>query len=197
MKRLPLIWRVFVSTSLFTTLLFVVIGYIVQDHSSRATALMLEDELGSSFRAYESLWRSRSEFLRSISQVISGMPDVRAAFGTGDGATIRDTAGELWSRISQSDAVFFVTDPEGRILASLSNWAPQSVKSIDAVRTARARFPEQSSGFTMLGDQLHQIVVTPVYVDSGSGSALITVLVAGFPVNNELAGELPQLTGGS
>src|SRR3982751_6776871 len=108
MKRLPLIWRVFVSTSLFTTLLFVLIGYIVQSHSSRTTTVMLEDELRSSFLAYESLWRSHAEYLGSVSQLISGMPDVRSAFGTGDGATIRDTAGEVWGRVSGADAVFLV-----------------------------------------------------------------------------------------
>ena len=197
MKRLPLIWRVFVSTSLFTTLLFVLIGYILQSHAARTTELMLAEEMRASFRAYESLWKSRSDLLASVSRVISGMPDVRAAFGTRDGATIRDTAGELWSRVSQSDADFFVTDPEGRMLASLSNAVPASLSQIDAVRSARGRFPEQSSGFTFLGDQLHLVVVTPVYVDAGSGSALITVLVAGFPINDDLAMTVRQLTGGS
>src|SRR3954447_25626101 len=146
MKRLPLIWRVFLSTSLFTTLLFVLIGYMVQSHASRTTQDMLIEEMRASFRAYESLWRSRSDLLASISRVISGMPDVRAAFGTRDGATIRDTAGELWARVSQVDAVFLVTDPEGRVLASLSNTVPGSFRSIDAVRTARGKFPQQSSG---------------------------------------------------
>ncbi len=197
MKRLPLIWRVFLSTSLVTTLLFVLIGYMVQSHTTRTTDLMLAEEMRASFRAYDSLWKSRTELLASVSRVISGMPDVRAAFGTRDGATIRDTAGELWARVSQSDAVFLVTDPEGRVLASLSNTVLGSLRSIDAVRTARRKFPQQSSGFTLLGDELHQVVITPVYVDSGSGRALITVLVAGFSVNDELALALRQLTGGS
>jgi signal transduction histidine kinase len=185
------------STSLFTTLLFVLIGYTVQTHSSRTTSLMLADELQSSFRAYESLWKSRSEQLASISRVLSGMPEVRAAFGTGDRATIRDTAGELWARVSQADAAFFVTDPEGNIIASLSNTVPAESGRIDAVKRGWVRFPEQSSGFTMLGDQLHQVVITPVYVESGRGPALINVLVAGFPVSNELARAVRDLTGGS
>ena len=124
MKRLPLIWRVFLSTSLVTTLMFVLIGYMVQRHTTRTTDLMLAEEMRASFRAYDSLWKSRTELLASVSRVISGMPDVRAAFGTRDGATIRDTAGELWSRVSQSDAVFLVTDPEGRVLASSATLFP-------------------------------------------------------------------------
>ena len=52
----------------------------------------------ASFHAYDSLWRSRAEMLASVSLVISRMSDVRAAFSTGDQATIRDTAKELWTR---------------------------------------------------------------------------------------------------
>ena len=51
--------------------------------------------------------------------VVSRMSDVRAAFSTGDAATIRDTAKELWDKISREDAIFLVTDPRGKVIASL------------------------------------------------------------------------------
>jgi signal transduction histidine kinase len=188
---------VFLSTSLFTTILFVLIGYIVQTHSAHTTSVMLEEELRSSFRAYESLWSSRAEFLSSVSRLMSGMPDVRAAFSTGDGATIRDSAGELWSRISRSDAVFLVTDPTGLIIASLSNSVPVSRTRIDSVAAVASAFPSQSSGFSFLGNRLHQVVITPVYVDSGRGPALINVLVAGFAVDDRLVQALKESTDGS
>ena len=119
----------------------VLIGYLVQSHSARTTSVMLEEELRSSFRAYESLWSSRAEFLSSVSRLMSGMPDVRAAFSTGDGATIRDSAGELWSRISRSDAVFLVTDPTGLIIESLSQFpVPVSRTRIDSVAAVASAF---------------------------------------------------------
>lgn len=197
MRRLPLIWRVFLSTSLFTTLLFMLIGYIVQSHTTHTTSVMLEEELRSSFRAYDSLWRSRAEYLGSISRVISGLPEVRSAFGTGDGATILDTAGEVWSRVSAADAVFLVTDPEGKVIASLSSTLPKSLQRIGAVAAVAANFPEQGRGFSFLGERLHQVVITPVYVDSGRGPALINVLVAGFAVDDTLARTLKDSTAGS
>lgn len=197
MKRLPLLWRVFLSTSLFTTLLFLLIGYIVQAHSLRTASQMFEEELRSSFRAYEAVWRSRSEYLASVSRMMSGLPDVRAAFGTGDGATIRDTAAEVWSRVSRSDAVFLVTDPEGQVIASLSGDGAPAPRNIAVVPSVSSRFPEQSSGFAFLGNKLHQIVVTPVYVDSGRGPALINVLLAGFPVDNRFAEALKEQISGS
>jgi len=196
MRRLPLIWRVFLSTSLFTTLVFALIGWVVQNHSAATTSLILEDELQSSFRAYESLWKARADMLASVSRVVGGMPEVRSAFGTGDRATIRDVAGELWVRIAQGDAVFLVTDPEGKVIASLSSSVPASLTRIDAVEAATPKFPEQGTGFTFLGDQLHRVVITPVYVDTARGPGLINVLVTGFPVDNKLARTMRDTTGG-
>ena len=191
MKRLPLLWRVFLSTSLVTTVLFVLIAYLVQSHALRTADIMLSEELQSSFRAYQSVWQARSEFLGSLSKAISGMPDVRAAFGTGDRATIRDTASDLWARVSPGQAVFLVTDPNGEVISG-------GIRGrIMAVNAVAPRFPKQGTGFLFLGSRLHQVVITPVYVEGGRGPALISVLVAGFPVDQASAESLKSSTGGT
>ena len=64
----------------------------------------LEEEVQASFHAYASLWKARTELLSRVSLIMAGMPDVRAAFSTGDEATIRDSAGELWSQDLQPRA---------------------------------------------------------------------------------------------
>lgn len=197
MSRLPLLWRIYLSTSIITTLLFVLVASLAQSYALSTTTSMLEEELRSSFRAYQSLWNSRSEQLASLSQVISGMADVRAAFGTGDAATIRDSAAELWSRISRLDAIFVVTDPHGAVIASLSGTSFVPPQKIDAVERVSAAFPKQGSGFWFLGPRLFQIVVTPVYVDSARGPALLNVLVAGFAVDDSLVAALRNSTAGS
>ena len=191
MKRLPLLWRVFVSTSLVTTVLFVLIAYLVQTHALRTADMMLSEELESSFRAYQSVWRARSEFLASLSKAISRMPDVRAAFGTGDRATIRDTAADLWARVSPGEAVFLVTDPKGYVISGAQNGR------VEAVNAVAPQFPKQGTGFLFLGARLHQVVITPVYVEGGRGPALISVLVAGFPVDQASAESLKSSTGGT
>jgi signal transduction histidine kinase len=123
---------------------------------------------------------------------------VRAAFSTGDRLTIRDTAGELWARISDADAVFLVTDPQGRVIASLGGEPSQAIEGdLPFVSAARARFPEQASGFVFFNDRLYQVTVTPVYVQSGSEPVLIDVVVAGYLVDKQLAEQLKRATGGS
>ena len=196
--RLSLLWKILLSTSIALTLLFAVMGWIVQDNATRAMSASVSDEVQASFRAYDSLWRSRAETLASISLVISRMSDVRAAFSTGDQATIRDTAGELWKQISNQDAIFVVADPGGKVLASLGGEFGDAFKQdLPVVRDAAPRFPMQASGFMTTGGRLYQIAVTPVYVQAGRGMGLLNVLVAGYLVNQEVVRNLKTSTGGS
>ena len=194
--RMSLLWRVFLSTSLAATALFGVVGWLAQYQVLTATRAMLDEELQNSLRAYEASWKARADHLASLSRVISAMPDVRAAFGTGDTATIRDTAGDLWNRLSLGRALFLVTAPDGRVIASLGA-TRVDIASVEAVTQAAERFPAQGAGFALLGESLYQLVITPVYVEGGRGPALINVLVAGFPMDEHALSDLKQNAGGS
>lgn len=196
--KLTLLWKVLLAISLSLTALFGLTGWLVQNYAIRNTTLSVEAEVRSSLSAYESLWRARREELASISLILSNMSDVRAAFSTGDQATIRDTAGELWSKISNRAALFLVTDPQGKVIASLggareNGWPDR----LSVVTAAAPMFPKQASGFVREAGSLYQIVVTPVYVHASGGDALLNVLVAGFAIDSAIAKELKQSTGGS
>ena len=126
------------------------------------------------------------------------MSDVRAAFSTGDEATIRDTAGELWSRISEENAIFLVTDPRGRVIASLGG---QPARSLPAELTwcaaprplSRARPPASwrtADGSTTSPSR--RCTCRPP-----DGTALLNVLVAGYDVDAHVARSLKESTGGS
>src|SRR4249919_2177596 len=123
--RLSLLWKILLSTSVAITALFTVAGWMVLHDALDTTTRSLEEEVQASFQAYRSLWQSRLSRLASVSLILSQMSDVRKAFGTGDQATIHDTAGELWSKVSEENALFLVTDPRGRLVASLSG-VPES-----------------------------------------------------------------------
>src|SRR5690242_11279867 len=148
LSNLPLLAKILLSTSVLLTVLFAITGQIVLRHIHRAVSESLEDEVRNSFQAYTSLLKSRAELLSSVSRIMATLPEVRLAFGTGDRNTIKDTASEMWGRISPSNAMFLVTDPRGRVIASLSGKGPMSEETqLDVVQRAAARFPEQSSGF--------------------------------------------------
>jgi signal transduction histidine kinase len=197
-SRLSILWKILLSTSVAITAVFAVAGWFAVNSATRATSESIQHEVRDSFQAYQSLWRSRTNRLASISAILSAMSDVRAAFGTGDAATIRDTAGELWSRVSDENAFFLVTTPDGRVIASLGKLPRDPLPGeLPIVHDALAHFPAQVSGFLARGERLYFIAVTPVYVQATQGTALINVLVAGYDVDSGVAARLKDDTGGS
>jgi signal transduction histidine kinase len=199
LRSMPLLWRIFLSTSIAITALFAVMGWILQEQFVRSASQSVEEEVRASFQAYDSLWRERANQLASVSLVLSRMKEVRAALGTGDKATISDAAGEMWDRISQPGTLFLISDPDGAVIAASGASGTFQGGFTDApfVRAAASQFPSQARGFVVLSGRIYQIVVTPVYVATGDGTALINVLVAGIPVDAELGQQLKDSTGGS
>jgi len=139
--------KLLLSTSIALTILFAATGWILQSHVIRMTEQTLADETRTAFKAYESLWQSRKDQLASTSLILSHMAEVRAAFSTGDPATIRDAAGELWQKkTSQQGAIFIVADPRGRVIATLGE-SPDSGdwRELKAVSDASSQCPVQCS----------------------------------------------------
>ena len=188
-SRLSLLWKILLSTSVAVTLLFALTGWIVLRNAVETTTQTMEDEVGASFQAYQSLWESRAHLLGSVSLTLSQMSDVRAAFGTQDPATIRDTASELWKRLAIKSAVFVVTDARGRVIASAGGLP---IAGQDVLAAAR-QFPLQATGLLVRGGHLYQTVFTPVYLESVPQN----VLVAAYGVDSLVARRLREATGGS
>jgi signal transduction histidine kinase len=206
-SRLSLLWKILLSTSVAITVLFSLTGWIVENDALETTSRSLEQEVQASFQAYRSLWQSRADRLASMSLLLSRMSDVRRAFGTGDPATIKDSASEFWSTASENP-LLLVTDPRGRLIASVGS-APELAawRELDVVPEAASQFTQpvlssslkdqQAKGFMLKEGNLYQVAVTPVYVQSGSGMALLDVLVAGYQVDHLVAQNLKDSTGGS
>jgi signal transduction histidine kinase len=191
-----LLWKILLSTALIITVVLAATAWFVEEQTVTALTADLQGAIQSGFSSYESLWKTRADSLRSLSIVLSTMSDVRAAFQTNDRATIRDTAGEIWSRISQSNAIFIVTDPRGHVIASLGG-LPVEGDDLAIVRAASPHFPSQAEGFAVQNGALYELVITPVYVQTSTAPGLLNVLVAGFPVDSAVAAALKQRTGGS
>ncbi|MBL8291605.1 MAG: HAMP domain-containing protein [Bryobacterales bacterium] len=199
--RLSLLAKIWLSTAVVVTTLYAITGLLLQRHTLAMTNQSLQEEVRASLQAYESLWRSRSDTLASVAAIISSTPNVRAAFQTRHRPTIQDAAGELWVKVAdelKENAFFTVADPEGNTVASLDSAAPGRLPDAwPMIATVRQRFPKQAAGFAVIGNQLYQLVFTPVYVDSTGGSSLVSVLVSGFSVDHSVAERLRESTGGS
>ena len=149
------------------------------------------------FQAYKSLFQSRADLLSSVSRLLASMNDVRRVLSTGDRAMIEDTkpASCGSGQVSDSNPIFLVTDPDGKVIASLGGVTSLPLdKNLEVVPDASRKFPQQSTGFLLQNGDLYQISVTPVYVDSTHGRALLKVLVAGYRVDATVVQRLKERT---
>ena len=195
LRSVSLLWRILFSTSIAITLLFAALGWFLQEQFASVASASLEEEVRTSFQAYDSLWNARADQLATVSLALSRMKEVRGAFGTGDRATITDSAKEVWDKLAADpDTLFLVSDPVGNVIASVGTLP--NLTEAPFVKAASRQFPKQARGLVVLQDRLYQIVVTPVYVASGQEPALLDVLAAGVPVDASL-GALKSSTGGS
>ena len=197
LKSLSLLWRILLSTSLTLTALFAVTGWMVESYAVRVSEHSLEEEVKTSVEAYQAYWSARAHNVGTVSKIISSMSDVRAAFQTGDRATIRDTAEQLWSQVSEQDAAFLVLDPAGDVITSLGGDYSKVEIIPRELDSAMKSFPEQVAGFLARGQSLYYVVLTPVYVQSFSGKALLNILLMAVRVDRTLAETLKTSTNGS
>ncbi len=208
-RRLPLLAKIMLSTSVALTALFAITTEFVLHDIRQTMSQSLQQEVAVSFQAYKSLWQSRADLVSSAGRLMSDMPDVRAAFGSNDKPTIIEKAGELWQKVSNLNAIFLVADPTGQVIASLSgDTPPELTGKLDFVRRAAEGFPytiEESTatpppvtGYFIPPNScnLYQISVTPVYVQSTPGEPLRkqNILVAGLRVDALVAQNLKAAT---
>jgi signal transduction histidine kinase len=197
LKGISLLWRILLSTSIAVTALFALTGWMVQTYAIRVSQHSIEEEVRTSLQAYEALWSARAHSIAAASRIISSMSDVRAAFMTGDRATIRDTAEQLWSQVSDQDALFLVLDPTGNIIASLGgDYRDLDVTGVH-LQSAMKTFPKQVAGYVKRGSHLYYVVLTPVYVESSTGRALLNILLVAVDIDTNLAHTLKSSTHGS
>jgi hypothetical protein len=140
--RLSLPVKILLATSCVVTLLFGITLLIVLGNINRSLSGSLKEEVRDSYRTCESVFQARHELMRSIRGVVIEMKEARPAIGTGEKAATEAGAGELWAKVSGPDAIYPITDPNGKLLAlpgSVTSLPP--AQTLEIVRTAAVKFP--------------------------------------------------------
>ena len=170
-------------------------------------AANLRNEIQGSLKAYESLWQARADMLRSVSRALSNMSDVRRAFCRPTTAPpIQDTAAEFWTRVAQNGDSR--SGSHRRLPRHRSSGRGDRI-ALAAAATFRRRASSLSSVMPRLGSPSSPTASLWRAAASTSSSSLrstckcraapacLSVLVAGFPVDQLVARDLKDRTGGS
>lgn len=192
LRSFPLRWRLFLASSTTITFLFAAAGWGLQRYGLRVADESVRSEIRSSMQAYDAVWTARTQLLSATTAVMSSMSDVRAAFMTRDPKTIRDSAGEIWSRVSDSSAVFLVLSPTGGLIASLGKESDRGLPTALSEAGAMNDLSKQRAGYVKVNAELYYVVLTPVYVQTSAEPVLLNVLCAGFPIDSTVVQQLHQ-----
>jgi len=204
--RFSLLAKIYLATAVAVTTLFAAAGWFFLYQASSALHTGLEQEVRASLATVDASLESRTEHLSTASALLASMSDIRAAFGSKDTATVRDSAAEFWDRAQAGhkhveSAVFTVATPAGVVLASVAGQTPSGLQigralPASVLNPAQRAFPRQSGAFAQWDGTVWQIVVTPLYVDSGNRPALLNILVGAHPLTRETLQDLKERTGG-
>ncbi|MCC6394962.1 MAG: sensor histidine kinase [Bryobacterales bacterium] len=195
-RRISLLWKIWLSTSVALTAMFALMGYLVQESVQYTATRSLQEEVQSSAKAYQALWEERAEVLETLARVLSGMPATLSALERGRGDA-RESVAEVWNRAlgkARAHSFILLSGARGELVTVVprDSVIPSNVPVL--VEHARRYFPQQAKGFFVENSILHQVALTPIYAAEGR---LNGVLVAGFPVTDGVAQQLKESTGRS
>ena len=175
--------------------MFALTGWMIQRYAASVGQHSIEEEVRTSLQAYESLWGARVHNLASVSRIISSMSDVRSAFMTHDRATIRDTAQQLWSQVSEQMPVSWCSIRQARRLLHSAEIPNFDKRRSHGLGDEALPEPELRLHQARIASLLR--VFTPVYVQAANGQGLLNVLLVAFDINDSLAQALKKSTHGS
>ncbi|MFN7936322.1 MAG: ATP-binding protein [Bryobacteraceae bacterium] len=199
LRRLSLLWKIWLSTSVALTILFVAIGYLVQRGVQETATASLQEEVHASLKAYEALWESKVELFESLAAFMSGMPEALQALEGRhrDGTQVLLESWVRATREMRGTGFVLLINRKGIVLTGLPQAGAAPVDIAPILQRIAANPNEQRTGFFVQNSILHHIVVTPFYSGPpGSGEPAGTA-IAGFAVNADVARDLKESTGSS
>lgn len=199
LRRLSLLWKIWLSTSVALTALFAAMGYLVQRGVQETATRSLQEEVQASLKAYEALWESKVELFESLAAFMSGMPEALQAL-EGKHRDGTQVLLESWVRATREmRGTGFVTiiNRKGVILTGLPQSGGAPLDTAPILSRIASAPSEQRTGFFVQNSILHHIVITPFHSGEPGSAETAGTAIAGFAVNGDVARDLKESTGSS
>jgi eukaryotic-like serine/threonine-protein kinase len=156
--------------------------------AARLAHATLSQALSETKGIWETFQADRYSKLRLGIRVLGNDPGFKAAVEVADPGTLLDTLGER-NRELKAD-VLMVTSPEGSVIARTDRPSAQGEDLSKNPVVMKAIEGEEAATAWRLGDRLYHAVSVPMV----TGADLKGVLVAGYGINEALAGDIRKLT---
>ena len=194
--------QLFISSALLTTILLVAAAWVISHQVVGQARQQVQAEVETLLPLYDVVWNERARRLATIGTTLADSPIVKTVFGderaSRDQQTLHEMIADAGSETISPGDLVLVSDGGGQIFFAEKKDGTASVNAelptylpgdLHAARTAGESQTQQQS-FTMLGERLFQLVLTPVVLHSASAETNNTLAVIGTMAPNSGGGRL-------
>lgn len=190
--------QLFLSSALLTSLILIVAAWVINTQVVTEAREQVRAEVETLLPLYDSVWNEHARRLVTMGSTMASSPIIKTVFGDARAASNRETLREmlvdLRTETPAPGDLVLLTDGGGQImLADQTDGSPPQLTELPAARqVAESQTPQQT--FTLLGERLFQLVLTPVLLHSGNTEINNTLAVVGTgsELNRALADEIKR-----
>src|SRR5687767_1951454 len=179
--------RIFLASTLLATLSLGVVFYFVNDGVYAQAEEELRRDLDDAASLVEQHRATLTETFSRMARLVADLPRLKAAAETGDPPTVQPIAEEYGKAMNPD--LLVVTDPEGRVLASVGTSVPALPAMHEGVASA-----DEVSAFLPHPRGLLQVVSVPILLGFERPEVLGRLTI-GFFMDDRLAGQFKGVTG--
>lgn len=193
--------QLFISSALLASVLLGIAAWVINSQVIGQVRQQVQAEVETLLPLYDAVLEEHARRLATLGTTISDSPIVKEIFGSQAASRDQRTLHEMVADVSgeniKSGDLFLAADGAGQVfyleqwgLSSAANQLPE-IRQLEAARVA-GEGQQQSHGFTMIGNRLFQLALTPLVTHSGSAdfNNTMAVIGTGEEVNRAMAAEI-------
>lgn len=194
--------QLFISSALLASALLGVAAWVINSQVIGQVRQQVQAEVETLLPLYDAMWEEHARRLEAMGASITDSSIVKYVFGDVGASRNQRTLHEMVADVSGDNIklgdLILAADGAGQVFYA-EQWTGQydeasqlpELKQLDVVRTA-VESQQQSHGFTMVGNRVFQLALTPLVTHSGSAEVNNTMVVIGTgeEVSRAMAGEI-------
>ncbi len=188
--------KLFIASAFLSTTILLIAAWVINSVVVKQARQQVQSEVENLLPVYNAVLEDSARSLASIGVTMANSQITKTVFGdpraARDRATIRQVIADLSSETTAPIDLILISDGAGKItFAELNNHESITLTDLPAAKNV-ASTQKQEQGFAVLGDNLYQLVLTPILVQSGNDEFqnTLAILGTGAQINRAFAEKL-------
>jgi signal transduction histidine kinase len=191
--------QLFLSSALLSSVILIIAAWVINNQVVGQARRQVQAEVETLLPLYDAVWSQQNRRLANMGSAMANSPIVKTVFGdaraSGDRDTLREMVADLKTEAVEPGDLILISDGAGHVMfAEQEAGEAPKVEQLAAARRA-GETQTQGRSFTMLGDRLFHLVLTPVVLHSGRAdyNNTLAVLGTGVELNAAVARSVGRL----